>query len=554
MKANNPPVGYGRRKHCCALAIASLLASGVHAAPIDLGNSDLRMSWDNTFKYSAAWRVEKASAKLTSRANYDDGENNFGKGVISNRIDLLSELDVTYQSIGTRISAAGWYDQAYHQTNDNGMPGTINTLSVSAGRFTDATAKLHGKKVELLDAFLFGKAEFGDMRASGRLGRHAILWGESLFFGNNGIAGGQAPIDVVKAQSVPNTTFKELIRPVGQLSGQVQLASNLALAAYYQYEWEKTRLPAAGSYFSSTDILDDGGERILAGPSASGPAFFRGQDLKARDGGQSGLQLRYSPEDSGIDLGLYLIRFHAKTPIVYLRPGAGANQQTGRIGDYQLVYAEDIKALGLSASTTLGKLNLGAEMSTRRDTPLVTPPQTVTLAQGADNAGKPAYAVGNSLHAQLSFLYTMEPGALANEGTVVGEIAWNRLASVTRNAQALDPGVTRDAYGLRVQYEPFYRQVASGLDLSVPVGIGYFPKGRSAVVANFGPDKGGDLTLGLNAIYQDTWRFGLSYTHYMGAQDTSLMPDPANPARNINSFKQVLGDRDFISFTVRTTF
>ena len=117
-----------------------------------------------------------------------------------------------------------------------------------------------------------------------------MLWGESLFFGANGIAAGQAPIDVIKATSVPNTPFKELIRPVNQFSGQIQLRSNLSVAAYYQFEWEENRIPAVGSYFSTSDAVGDGGERLIVGgpigPNQQPLAFFRGKDVKASDRGQ----------------------------------------------------------------------------------------------------------------------------------------------------------------------------------------------------------------------------------------------------------------------------
>lgn len=42
-----------------------------------------------------------------------------------------------------------------------------------------------------------------------RAGRHSLLWGESLFFGSNGIGNGMTSIDVIKALSVPSTQFKE---------------------------------------------------------------------------------------------------------------------------------------------------------------------------------------------------------------------------------------------------------------------------------------------------------------------------------------------------------
>lgn len=46
------------------------------------------------------------------------------------------------------------------------------------------------------------------------------------------------PVDVVKLLSVPNTQFKEAIRPVQMLSGQVQLTSDVTLGGYYQLRWQ----------------------------------------------------------------------------------------------------------------------------------------------------------------------------------------------------------------------------------------------------------------------------------------------------------------------------
>ena len=73
------------------LALGTAMAA--RAMPIDTGNGDLAVNFDNTFKYSAAWRVKSADPALTGNANADDGDRNFGKGLISNRVDWLSEVD-----------------------------------------------------------------------------------------------------------------------------------------------------------------------------------------------------------------------------------------------------------------------------------------------------------------------------------------------------------------------------------------------------------------------------------------------------------------------------
>ena len=211
-----------------ASAVMSVMAPAVsHAFMIDTGNPDLRVLWDTTAKYSTAFRVEDQNARLIADTqgnwpNTDDGNRNFDKGLISNRLDLLTELDVIYKrKYDFRLSGAAWYDSEYHGHNDNDSPSTNNNLSADYNEFTGGTRDLHGSDAELLDAFVFGRFDVADKPLTVRAGRHTLLWGESLFYGANGIANAQAPIDVVKAQSVPNTQFKELMRPVNQISGQI---------------------------------------------------------------------------------------------------------------------------------------------------------------------------------------------------------------------------------------------------------------------------------------------------------------------------------------------
>lgn len=547
--------GHLPRMTMLALAISAASVAQVNAFEIETGNSDLRLRWDNTLKYNAAWRLKEADDKLISSVNQDDSNRNFDKGLIANRLNLLSELDARYKNFGARISATGWYDTVYQGDNDNDSAFTANQRSVSSDEFTDDTRRLHGGKGEILDAFIFGRGTLGEIPSSFRLGRHSVLWGESLFFGANGIAGGQAPVDVIKATSVPNTPFKELIRPVNQFSGQLQLRSNLSLAAYYQFEWEENRIPAVGSYFSTSDVVGEGGERLIVGgpigPNQQRLAFFRGDDQKAKNSGQFGLSLRFSPEDWNTDFGLYAIRYHAKDPMVYTQPFVtGPNIFTGQLGEYELVYAEGIRAFGASFSTAIGDANVAGEVSVRRNTPLVSLSQA-NIGGAGDNDGNPLYAVGNSLHAQLSTLYSFPRNDFWDSATLVGEVAWHRRTSITKNPEALDPNSERDAWGVRMSFTQNFFQVYPGIDLSVPIGIGYSPKGKSSVITKFNNgvgDKGGDFTIGLQADYLQAWKVGVSYTRFIGGADNFL------DSGNANTYGQPLKDRDFIAFTAQRSF
>ncbi|MCP1484655.1 hypothetical protein J3D48_000968 [Pseudomonas fluorescens] len=526
-----------------------------HAFEFDTGNPDLRARWDNTLKYSAAWRTKDQSDKLIdgqTALNQDDGDRNFDKGLISNRLDLLSEMDITYKNVGARLSGAAWYDDVYNRGTDNNDPTRANSYSVDYDEFTDDTRTLHGRKGELLDAFLFGKTDIGDMQASGRVGQYAMQWGESLFYGMNGIAGGMAPIDVVKALSVPNTQFKELIRPVQQISGQLQLTPDVSIGAYYQFEWEANRLPAAGSYFSTSDSFGDGNERLFVGaplfPGAQPLAFYHGNDKEAKDSGQGGVQLRWRTDS--VDWGIYAIRFHDKNPQLNVRPDfANLNPQSGKAGEYYWVYPEGIESLGASFSTTLGNYNIAGEVSTRWNQPLASTNQhALAPGESINNDDDPLYATGKTLHANISWLSSLEPNAIVPEANFLGEIAWNRVMSVSENRDALDPNADRDATSLRLVYEPMYRQFLPGLDLSVPIGASYTNGASEALGTGFGADHGGDLNIGLKGNYLNTWNLGLTYTHYYGPENTFL------DANNNYTFEQSLKDRDFIAFTVGRTF
>lgn len=542
--------------------LAAALVLGLPAAQafeIQTGNPDLSLRWDNTLKYSAAWRTQDQSSRLTRgqvALNQDDGDRAFEKGLISNRLDILSELDIGFRDVGARLSGAAWYDTEYQKDNDNDDPSRANVRSVAYDRFSDDTRHLHGGDGELLDAFVYWNGELADRALSLRLGRHGLVWGESLFFGANGIAGGMAPVDVVKAVSVPNTQFKEITRPVSQLSGTWQLTDAVSLGAYYQFEWEETRLPGAGSYFSASDTIGAGTERLITGapfPSVIGgnpdspAAFFHGKDKDARSSGQGGLQLRYTADT--VEYGLYAIQYHDKSPKLYLKPNAtGPNFATGQIGEYYWVYPEDIRALGASFATSVDQFSFAGEASMRWNMPLVSNGQTVTPGLLADNDDHPLYAVGRTAHLNLNMIASLGPSFVANEASLVGEVAWNRLLSVTKNRAALDPGATDDGVGLKLVYTPTYRQVFPGIDLSVPLGISYFPMGKSAVVSSFGPDRGGDINVGVSATYLDRVTFGLTYTHYYGPEDTNLN------ALSQFTFKQTLKDRDYLAFSVKTTF
>jgi hypothetical protein len=463
----------------CVLMMA---ADSAQAFEIEMGDFDLKLRWDNTVKHSTAFRVDDRSPRLASTSvggpnniNQDDGDNNFDKDLFSNDV--------------------------YHGRGD----------------------------AEILDAFVYGRFPVGDNMGTVCLGRHTLLWGESLFFGANGIAGGQAPFNVVKLQSVPNSQIKEKARPTVKLSVALPLSDSMSLGAYVGYEWEKARLTPASTYLSGSDVLE--GERILAGPVEN---FERASDLKPSDTGQYGIQLRWYVPSLDSDLGLYTIRYHATGPSnvwTYLNgvpPALTADK-------YYWVYHEGIRAYDSSIATSVGDWSLAGEISYRQNTPLTIPP---TIGVHTDFDNNPGYAVGETAHAQFSWLASLCPSFISRGASSTGEIAWNTRVSVDKNKEMINPNADKSAEGLRMVHTPTYRQLFSGADVSPSVGLGYTWGKFSALGNAFGVDRGGNL---------NQWQGSLNNLTYFGPEGSRL-------DNNNAQFTQALKDRDFISLSVSTTF
>jgi hypothetical protein len=539
------------------------------AASWNLDNG-VKIDWTNSVRYNAAFRMKDRDRGLIANPavnrnspNLDDGDQNFDKGLISNRIELFTELDaVSAGGWGGRVSALAFYDTVYNRSNDNpGFAGGAfpNHTSRAANEFTDRTRDQLGRDAEIRDAFLFGSFDLGGRPGSVRVGQYALVWGESLFFANNAIAGAQNPFDVTRLLGDPTAEAKEFVLPVPQLSAQWQVTDGVTVAGYYQFRHRRNRIPAVGSYFSVSDTVGQGAERLLLGPGVSAP---RESEMEADDSGQFGLQLRWRMAET--DFGLYALRFHDKdfqqvTRLGFM-PGVGVLPTS-----YYLTYPEDTKLYGFSASRSFGDVNLAVEASIRKDQALASSHAADSsglpfpgMPAASDNDGNPAYAVGDTAHINLSTIWSMPRTPLWNEANFIGEVAWTRLLKCRKNCSspapgqpaARDPNATRDSVSLRAVLEPTYRQVVSGLDISVPVGVGYTPKGSRNILGPFSnpPEDGGDVTVGVTGLYMNAWEINLAYTHYFGTADRLV-------DNNTDfTYQQSRRDRDFLSFTVRYSF
>ncbi|KXI29050.1 DUF1302 domain-containing protein [Paraglaciecola hydrolytica] len=398
-----------------------------------VGNSNqLNLDWSGYNPatnpiYSSAdvWALTNAGYSTNgdlSTLNYDNGKS------FSTLFKGVHELEVQYKNMGVFLRGMYFYDfELKDGTRDWTNPITGQTQDPCAN---DKASEELCADVRLLDAFFYADFELADKPISVRLGQQVITWGESTFI-QHGINSSN-PVDVTRAQA-PGAELKEVFIPVGTAFASIELSESLSLSMYYQYEWERSRLPQAGSYFSTNDFAGEGGqaqniqlgfsgnpdidmEFLLAGINQLGGALRAGASSAqigsaylayptkvavrgysddahqdADDQGQYGFKVSYFGEElDGAELSFYLINYHSQRPLItgiasnFTAAGIGADlayiAQNAITKDnitdlqaftkVQFEYPEDIKLYGFSFNTNVGETALAGEISYRVDEPL----------------------------------------------------------------------------------------------------------------------------------------------------------------------------------------
>ena len=309
----------------------------------------------------------------------------------------------------------------------------------------------------------------------------------------------------------------------------------------------------------------------------------------------------FAPALNDTEFGLYHIKYHSRLPVINAisgAPGIGSPPLnatlTGSPASYFISYPEDIRLYGLSFNTQLGSTGwaLQGEYSFRNDAPLQIDdvellgaalhfeglnPLCVGLLGGSCTSQ--LGAVGNGVvipgfierdisQVQMTGTKIFANYLKADQIVVLGEFAVThvhgmpdeselRLDAAGTNlpgnaitAQALTlagggalvPTETNDfadetSWGYRLVARMTYNNVIGAINLTPRVAWRHDVSGNT-------PGPGGNfiegfkqVTVGLGAEYQNSWRADLSYTPIFGAGSQNL-----------------LQDRDFLAFSVSYSF
>jgi hypothetical protein len=382
------------------VALTALASSVVRAADYQSADGAWTGSWDTTFTYGQAWRVESRDCRLIAIAdggcgrspNIDDGDLNYKNDMFSRAFKALTELSINYRGVGAFVRASALYDDAAANTQRTPL--------------SDSSKDLVQGYVRLLDAFAYAKFNIGHMNAELRLGRQAVSWGESTFIQNG--------INVinhfdVSALRVPGSELKEAFLPQEMVNFSLQFNDNLSAQAIYLTDWNATVPEPAGSYFSNNDFAVTGGSRVILGFGSfsdegvdfrplGGPLISDFQNVrrmptrKPDDQGQYGFNLKYYAPDfnNGTEFGLFFLNYHSRLPLISGHTGT----QQGLGNAFGALNAIGAAAQGLAAGlptqaaiATAAQLGVARSAAAGGNLSLATATQYATIGANTQIAG-----------------------------------------------------------------------------------------------------------------------------------------------------------------------
>ena len=518
-----------------AVATASLAAgvSTANALTFEFGeDSQWQLDWDTNVAYTAQWRVARqdddqfayrdtGDLVADSRAyavliNANDGDNNFSRGLVQNKISTVTEMDINRDNFGVFARARAYYDDVYDQDTDQSQEDYLtynNSKNFPGGdadfrEFPPGTVDEHRDRIEMLDYFLYASGEMpGERLYTVRLGSQVINWGEATF--TSGINGLQNRADLI-ARNTPGVEVKEILLPTGALYGQTDVMPGVTLEAYYQYEWKKTELNGVGSFFSDRDFLGPGARNFLIpiGPDPDNiTAIPRTPDEGASSSGQWGTALHWITEGD-TDFGLYYINAHSKAPAYQVNYGAGGVFPES----YTIRYFEDIQGYAASFTTVMADTNIQGEVSYKTDVPVV-------LLSGDPVQGDLAsYQLGGS--------YVFEPTTLWDDANLTFELAGAYITSEDSAELLYDDHGTV----INLRLELSYLNLADGLDLKVPI---FFRRGLDGnILESEMVEDSSAVNITFNFVYLNNFTTALGYSNFFDGGENTYINDRDNVSVN----------------------
>lgn len=548
-----------RTQRAMAVAACTLLGAG-SAQAFTFETEDLRGNFDSTISAGIGIRAKQPACSLIvdsptgtgapagclapTSALGDQGTLNYAKGDAfttylkgSHELLLKTREDITFMARGTWLQ-----DLSATRTTGYLSAATPPGAPLDGGLADDARRDLRFK-ARLLDLWVSKSFQVGEQTARVRVGNQVISWGESLFM-PGGINSTNA-MDIMRL-SQPGTQLKEAVLPAPMVSIATGLGHGLNVEAYVQGRWNANYMPPSGSYWS------------VANGMGKGHDAYGLIEAKPRDSGQWGAALRWQPQGTLLNLGLYAMNYHDKA--------LNFSTNAGNSGLAGWAYAENRRLYGISANFPLGDAAIGTELSYRpRDAVAINPAVsgcsanngncwvdekkyqwhlTGILSLTPSNAGGVLRALGADTATLMAELVVVRYPNLkptygaAGDPIAAGAWGWGQEFSAAGTPVAVG---TKGASGISLDYswvydgtlvpgwqvvpEIFYFQAING---RTPNGAGQLMEGAKSV------------NLILSLIQNPAkWQFSINYAAFFGGKSV---------------FDQPYRDRNFVGMTLSRNF
>jgi hypothetical protein len=431
-----------------ALAAAVCTLAGAEAQAITFEFEGVRGNFDSTLSVGTGIRAKEPTCTLITAgatgsgapagclaptsALGDQGDLNYAKhDRFTTYLKGSHELLLKLPSDMTFLGRVNWVKD-FSSTQTTGYTSATTPPTVNDGLADDARSDLKFK-ARLLDLWVSKSFAVGEQQARVRVGNQVVSWGESLFL-PGGINSTNA-IDVMRL-SQPGTQLKEVFLPAPIISVASGLGHGLNVEAYVQTDWNANYLPPTGSYWSVANGLGKGHD--------SYGLVERG----ASDSGQYGAALRYQPDGTQLNLGLYAMSYNDKAPQFSVNV-----KGTGAVG---WTYPEKRHLIGISANFPVGDWAIGTELSYRpKDAVAINP-----AVSGCSSRNGNCWVDEKKLQWHLTGLLSLTPstggGVLkllgADTATLLAEAVVIRYPGLKRTYGG-DP-ISAGAWGWGQEFDP----------------------------------------------------------------------------------------------------
>jgi hypothetical protein len=327
---------------------------------------------------------------------------NFAKNrPVSTVLKALVDVDVRGKSAGLFVRGSAWADATlgHAKAAYGNFPNAYTPDAPLSDHGFAESARFNG--VELRDVYAWGTADVAGAKVEARFGRQVLSWGASQFF-TGGINTAINPLDIA-AQVRPGALPQESKVPVGMLDLKLTLSPRWNVEGFAAFESRQTVLPGCGTFFDVASLLPHGCMLSGALPAPipntpvstiasltersilqSGFYVHRNDDIRARNGGQFGLAVRYKAEPIATEFAAYAMNTHGAQPTfrITVENVNGATLPPGLAGGlarlssptglrYATMYAEDIRLFGVSFDTRIDPTaNVFGELAHRPNQPL----------------------------------------------------------------------------------------------------------------------------------------------------------------------------------------